>query len=320
MKRSNFTNIILLLFLLSSVGCASLTHPIDRSPNLAYVSESDGPYDTIRHRLDVYAPRKAKEPAEVLIFIHGGNWERGDKDIYKPLGRRMARKGVVAVITNYRLSPYVGFNEMTMDVARSVKWVKENIQSYGGDPNKIFVSGHSAGGQLAALISIRQCYFDSLGIQNPVKGSVLIDPGGLDMYTYLTEEKFPEDHTYFRTFSNSPDNWKEASPKYHLHPSMPPMLIYVGGRTYPEILRSTDEFVVELKKYVPEPLYKIQPKKRHIPMITQFLLTINPRYKEIIRFMESPRHDPFHAAPQEVVGLKKAKSEGGSNTSIREQH
>lgn len=318
MKWSNFKHLLLLIILFSSVGCASLTHPIDRSPNLAYVPETSPSFDTVRHRLDVYAPRKAKDPAEVLIFIHGGNWEKGEKDLYKPLGSRLARKGVVAVIINYRLSPFAGYQDMAMDVAQSVKWVKDNIHSYGGDPDKIFVSGHSAGGHLASLISIRQCYFDSLGIRNPVKGTVLIDPGGLDMYTYLTEENFPEDHTYFRTFTDDPESWKDASPKYHLHPNMPPMLIYVGGRTYPEILRSTNEFVVELKKYVPEPLYKIQPMRRHISMIAQFLVTFNPRYKEIKRFMEAPRQDPFHPVPEEMAGLKKGG--GGStetNASIR---
>ncbi len=160
------------------------------------------------------------------------------------------------------------------------------------------------------MISIRDCYFDSLGIQNPVKGTILLDPGGLDMYTYLTEEKFPEDHTYLQTFTHNPENWIDASPKYHLHPEMPPMLIYVGGRTYPEILRSTEEFVVELKKYVPSPMYKVLPMKRHIPMIAQFIITINPRYKEILRFMQTPNHNPFDpAAP--VPEMMSQKTAGG---------
>jgi acetyl esterase/lipase len=272
---------------------------------MAYVPEYEASFDSIRHRLDVFAPRKVTSPAHVLIFIHGGNWQTGEKSIYKPLGSRLARKGVVSVIINYRLSPHTSYEGMAMDVARSVKWVQENISSYGGDPEKIFVSGHSAGGQLASLVTIRQYYYDSLCIKNPVKGAILIDPGGMDMYTYLSENEFPENHFYLQTFTNDPDNWKEASPKYHLHPKMPPLLIYVGGRTYPEIQRDTKEFLGELKKYVPNPLYKVQPKKRHIPMIAQFFITINPRYKEILRFMKSPRQDPFNPNQDvEVVGLK----------------
>jgi hypothetical protein len=312
MKLSNLLYTSILIFLFFSTGCASLTHKIDSSPDLVYVPINDKSFDTVRHRLDVFAPRKTKEPAKVLMFIHGGNWERGEKDIYKPLGKRIARKGVVTVIINYRLSPQAEYDDMMMDVAQSVKWVKDSISGFGGDPDQIFVSGHSAGGHLASMISIRNCYFDSLGIQNPIKGTVLLDPGGLDMYTYLTEEKFPEDHTYLQTFTHDPENWIDASPKYHLHPNMPPMLIYVGGRTYPEILRSTEEFVVELKKYVPSPMYKVLPMKRHIPMIAQFFITINPRYKEILNFMEAPNHSPFGPAPAPEMISQQRAGEGDS--------
>jgi acetyl esterase/lipase len=291
MQLFRFTLILIGLSLLS--GCAVLTKRIKRTEDLAYISETSLFFNTERHRLDVYAPRKKEELKEVLVFIHGGSWNSGGKSIYKFLGRRFARKGVVTVVINYRLSPGAEYNEMAMDAARAVKWVQEEIETFGGNPEKIFVSGHSAGGHLAALISIKDQYFDSLGISNPVNGAVLIDAAGLDMYTYLKEHQSGEGKMYLETFTKNPGNWKEASPIYYLNENMPPLLIYRGGKTYPSIIKSNEAFVKELKKFVPEPNYKIQKGKKHVPMIIQFICTLNPRYKEILRFMENPAADPF---------------------------
>ena len=174
---------------------------------------------------------------------------------------------------------------MAIDVAKAVKWVKENIKNCGGNPDKIFISGHSAGGHLAALVGIKKEYFSSVGIANPLKGIILIDAAGLDMYGYLQGENFEPGNNYLNTFSNDPKIWKEASPMYFLHKDMPPMLIYRGGRTYSSIEVSNEKFVAALKAFVPQPNYTILPGKKHVPMITQFFNTGNDRYKEMKAFM-----------------------------------
>lgn len=201
-------------------------------------------------------------------------------------GSRMGRKGVVVVVLDYPLSPQATYASMATSVARGVQWVSENIERYGGNPKKIFISGHSAGGHLAALVAIRNEYFDSLKVKNPIRGIVLIDAAGLDMYGYLQEEQFPEDHSYLTTFTHDPVQWKEASPLYHLHPHMPPMLIYRGDKTYPSILKSTEKFVKALKEYDPQPRYHILENKKHVRMMTQFFRPRNQRYDEIVEFMK----------------------------------
>ncbi len=285
--------LLLLLPPLVFSGCAALTTRITRTSDLAYVSPTVAGFDSVRHRLDVYAPRKKKLPAPVLVFIHGGNWNTGDKRLYRFFGSRLARKGVVAVAINYRLSPQADYAGMALDATRAVAWVEQKISTFGGDPDRIFVAGHSAGGHLAALLAVRGVFFDSLGIQNPVKGAVLIDAAGLDMYTYLQEEQKPPGHTYLRTFTDRPAIWKEASPRYHLRVGQPPLLIYRGGRTYPSISKSTEAFVGDLREYVPQPQYRVQRRLGHIPMIGQFLYVWNPRYREILRFMKEPTQDLF---------------------------
>lgn len=279
----------LLILCLSSLllpGCAFKS--IKRSKNISYVNaEADGLSDS--QQLNIFAPRKITSPKEVFVFIHGGSWNKGRKSQYNFLGSRLARKGVVTVVLDYPLSPKVTYNGMTTAVAKAVKWAKENIGRYGGDPEKIFVSGHSAGGHLAALVSIRDEYFDSLKMKNPIAGAILIDAAGLDMFGYLSEENFAEDHTYLKTFTKNPVYWKDATPLYHLHSGMPPMLIYRGSKTYPSIIKSHEKFIKALGSFDPHPHYHILKNKKHVGMITQFFRTWNPRYGEIISFMKENR-------------------------------
>lgn len=262
-------------FILS--GC-SLTR-INKSKDILY-----NPAHQLK--LDVYAPKKITKPKGVLVFIHGGNWNSGRKSPYRFLGKRMASKGVVTVIIDYRLSPQTAYQGMATDAAMALKWVKENIHSYGGDENKIFISGHSAGGHLAALISADNQYFDSLKISNPIKGTILIDAFGLDMFQYLSHPHYVKNPTYYAMFTTNPKTWQAGSPIYHLHEGMPSFLMYVGGKTYPSIIESNASFFTALKKYQPNARLITVKNKRHVPMITQFLNLGNKIYGEVIAFME----------------------------------
>jgi acetyl esterase/lipase len=259
---------------------------VNRSKDITYLEDQQ--ITSVQEQsLNVFSPKRSKELNDVFVFIHGGNWNSGRKGIYSFFGNRMARKGVVTVIIDYPLSPEATYEEMALSSARAVSWIHENIQNYGGDPDKIFVSGHSAGGHLAALIAVRDEYFSSAGKVNPIKGAIMIDAAGLDMYGYLQERNYPDDNTYIKTFTNDPDTWKEASPMYHLYTGMPPFLIYRGGKTYNSIIKSNEKFVYTLDNYVDTVNYTVQEGKKHVPMITQFIWTWNSNYKEILEFMES---------------------------------
>lgn len=235
-------------------------------------------------QLDVYAPRQVKSPRPVLVFIHGGNWNSGKKSQYWPMGRNFARKGIVTVIIDYPLSPAATYDDMAQASAKAVRWTMENISQYGGDTSRLFLSGHSAGGHLAALIGLDDEYFKALDMKNPTTGLVLIDAAGLDMYNYLLEKKYDAGNTYIKTFTNDPAIWKKASPRYFLKQNMPPMLIYRGGETYESIEKSTEAFMGDYRKYVPEPNYKVLKGKKHVPMIVQFFWPWNRYFGEIVEF------------------------------------
>lgn len=205
------------------------------------------------------------------------------------MGRNFARKGIVTVIIDYPLSPAANYDDMAEASAKAVQWTVENIGEYGGDTSRLFLSGHSAGGHLAALIGLDDEYFKALGMKNPATGLVLIDAAGLDMYNYLLEKKLGPDDTYMKTFTNDPTIWKKASPRYLLKQNMPPMLIYRGGDTYESIEKSTEAFMGDYRKYVPDPRYKVLKGKKHVPMIVQFFWPWNRYFREIGEFMEADR-------------------------------
>ncbi len=245
--------------------------------------------DSISHKpkqeLNIFCPEKSSELKDVFVFIHGGSWKSGSKSGYNFLGKHMANKNVVCVIIDYPLIPLANYNEMAMDAALAVKWVKLHIEQYGGNSNKIFVSGHSAGGHLSALISVRDEYFDTIGIANPIKGAILIDAAGVNMYGYLKIEKFKPDHYFYKVFTSNEENWKKASPLYHLHQGMPPMLIYSGSKSYPSILNSNINLADTLRSYNAQPIFHVLKGKKHVQMMTQLFWSKNPLYNEITEFM-----------------------------------
>ncbi|MEO7769115.1 MAG: alpha/beta hydrolase [Ferruginibacter sp.] len=284
--KSSISLALICVYLFANTGCAFKA--VTRSKEIVYLS-SDSSLHREAQKLNVFAPSHYSSLKEVLIFIHGGRWNSGKKSLYSFLGNRMARKNIVTVIIDYPKSPQANYREMAMDAALAVKWVKGNIERFGGDTGKIYISGHSAGGHLAALLAVSDEYFNKAGIASPLKGVILIDAAGLDMYSFLVSENLSDGNTLLNTFTTNPANWKDASPLYHLHQGLPPMLIYTGEKTYPSIKESSEKFVDSLKSIGYHPQYLIIQGKKHIPMITQFLNSGNNRYKEIIDFMRQPK-------------------------------
>lgn len=173
-----------------------------------------------RHVLDIYTPDKpAGKSLPVMFWIHGGGWQAGDKSDVARKPKVLTERGFVFVSTNYRLLPEVGMAELLGDVARSLGWVHRNIARHGGDPARIFVGGHSAGAQVAALIATDERYLKKEGVPFEVlKGSVPVDGDTYDvpkiimtaehrqalyggkMFTFGHRQKFgndPEKHVDF---------------------------------------------------------------------------------------------------------------------------
>ena len=142
-----------------------------------------------RQRLDIYLPwagAAAGTPRKTLIFFHGGGWSRGSKDRHRFVGRAFARAGYVVVLANYRLFPQVRFPVFVEDSARAVAWVRANINRYGGDPERLYLMGHSAGAHIAALLALDPRYLKGAGVPRKtirgmigIAGPYVFQPGRL---------------------------------------------------------------------------------------------------------------------------------------------
>ena len=139
-----------------------------------------------RHVLDIYAPHGAKK-LPVVFWIHGGGWQTGDKTDVQIKPRVFSEKGFVFVAPNYRLLPHVQMDVLIGDVAKALGWVHQNIDQHGGDPNRIFVMGHSAGAQLASLLCIDHRYVNAAGVPvEALKGCVPVDGDTYDIPAIIT--------------------------------------------------------------------------------------------------------------------------------------
>jgi acetyl esterase/lipase len=131
--------------------------------------------------LDVYAPSDARN-LPVGFWIHGGGWVTGDKSDVQKKPQAFMDKGLVFVSTNYRLLPDVDMETIVRDIARSIRWVHDNIKRFGGDPDRIVIMGHSAGAQLAALIATDDRYLKAEGLSLAIiKGCIPVDGDTYDV-------------------------------------------------------------------------------------------------------------------------------------------
>jgi|TARA_B110000902_G_scaffold67140_1_gene79778 arylformamidase len=271
-----FRTLILLfcIFLVSS--CASR-----KISNISYLKKSEA-LITSFPELNVFQTQTS-EKSPVVIFIHGGYWTSGNKDIYGFLGRNFGKKKIVTVIPNYTLSPNGNYDTMAKEVAAAIQWTSDNIEKYNGNPDQIFLMGHSAGGHLIALVGTNPKYLKNTDM---IKGIILNDAAGLDMNSYLKKYPPTKKHNYDVTWTKNQDNWKDASPIYSLSKKAPPFLMFTGIKTYPSIISQNKAFVQKLKTFQPNVKINFLNKK-HVPMMRQFLFPWNKNYKEIIKFIEA---------------------------------
>ena len=123
---------------------------VERVKNIQYA-----PGGGRRHLLDVWRPKGGAHRAPVLLQLHGGAWMVGDKGQQAlPLMLHLAAEGWVCVAANYRLSPRAAIPDQLVDCKLALRWIREHVAEYGGDPDFVVVTGGSAGGHLAALLAL----------------------------------------------------------------------------------------------------------------------------------------------------------------------
>ena len=236
--------ISVLLVVLSSFSESRSQSRIDDVKTFSSVPYSSRPgLNSDLNKLDIYAPKDAKN-APVMIMIHGGGWQMGDKSnraVWENKVPFFSANGFIFVNINYRLSPSIRHPEHIRDVAEALSWVHNNIEKYSGDKNKIFVMGHSAGAHLAALVSTDEQrlkeFNKGLSI---IKGVILLDGAGYDIPQQIKRLSLVKRRMavgevlaemYEDAFTANEAVQKEASPFYHIEKgkNIPPFLIFTAG-------------------------------------------------------------------------------------------
>lgn len=187
--------------------------------NIAYRSDSlnaSDPYIGSRCVLDLYYPKDTVD-FPLVVWFHGGGLKGGNKYIPSFL----KRKGIAVAAVNYRLNPTVKAPVYIEDAAAAVAWVFKNIESYGGRSDLVFVSGHSAGGYLTAMIGLDKKYLAAHGVDaDQIAGLIPFSGNVINHLTVRAEQGIPITQPTIDAMA----------PLYHVRPDAPPILLITGDR------------------------------------------------------------------------------------------
>jgi acetyl esterase/lipase len=282
-------------------GMAVLYKPVSLEdwqihPDVCY---RDGSADE-KHRLDLFLPRGANWP--VLIFIHGGGLNSGDKalrvsgaDVYGNIGRFYASQGIGVAVINYRLQPNVTWREQAEDVAHATAWVHSHMGIHGGDAGRLFIGGHSAGAHLATRVAADPRYLQKVGLSPSVfSGVIAVSGAGLDLCDTRTYELGAKLHHYEMRFrcGDPTDNWKrEASPMTCIGPGAgtPPFLIMYAERESQALQRQSQLLHETLQRHeIPSELVVV-PGQSHCRIVLTLSRPDKTSGPAILRFIEQNR-------------------------------
>jgi acetyl esterase/lipase len=216
---------IVLVALLAALlsACSPLTALNDLLvPSNGWGIQRDLAYGTDeRQRLDIYTPASLNRPAPVVVFLYGGAWSGGRRAWYRFVGEALTGRGYVVVIPDYRVYPEVRFPVFVEDAAAAVAWARANAASFGGDPNRIFLMGHSAGAHIAALLVTDRSYLAAQGFGvSTVRGLI----GLAGPYTFD-----PSLYSSTRSIFASASGVEATQPVNFVQGGEPPMLLLHGA-------------------------------------------------------------------------------------------
>lgn len=186
----------------------------DKTAGIAY---GDDP----RQKLDVYVPRHALPDAPVVVFFYGGSWNSGAREDYNFVGEALASRGIVAVVADYRLYPQVRYPLFLQDAARAVAWTKANIREFSGNPQRLYLMGHSSGGYNAAMLALDGDLLAAAGMSpKDLRGWI----GLAGPYDFL-----PIENPAVRPVFFWPDSPPQSQPINHVSRDAPPALLIAAS-------------------------------------------------------------------------------------------
>ena len=215
---------------------------------------------TLAEYVDVYP---AGENAPILVYVHGGYWARRTAEEFGFVARGPGDRGVATVVTNYALCPAVTMDEIVRQTRAAVAWTYNNARSFGGDPDRIHLAGHSAGAHLVAM-SLTTDWEGEYGLPRGFIGSATVVSGIFDLaplpYTFLQPKL---QLTWDAVLRNSP--------ALHLPATAPPLLATYGSLEPPELVRQTEDFASAWREHGLGAESAVLEGKNHYDVVDGFL-------------------------------------------------
>jgi acetyl esterase/lipase len=269
---------LLVLGACSPVKVLNALTPDDTFNKTAGIAYGDDP----RQKLDVYVPRHPLKGAPVVVFFYGGSWNSGNRGDYTFVGEALASRGIVAVLADYRLYPQVRYPLFLEDGARAVAWTKAHISEYSGNPQRLYLMGHSSGAYNASMLALDTNLLGAVGM-SPKDLSGWIGLAG--PYDFL-----PIENPDVRPVFFWPDSPAQSQPINHVSRGAPPALLIAASKdNLVNPTRNTGGLASKLREAsVPvQDLYYSRPS--HITLVATLsrpLRRLAPVLDQVVGFIE----------------------------------
>ena len=232
--------------------------------------------------LDIYRPLAMSAPAPVALFFYGGSWRYGSRGDYAFVGRTLAARGILTVVADYRKYPQVRFPDFEVDAAKAARWTLDHASDFGGDPGRVFIVGHSAGAQIAALLATDAHYLAAEGLKPSDFAGVIGIAGPYD-FLPLTDPKLIE------VFGDK-SHWPASQPINFVDGDEPPFLLLQGDGDRVVNPRNSQAMAAKLREAGIGVTYKRYPGIGHFRILAGLRYpSLAPTLGDVVAFMAPHR-------------------------------
>jgi len=260
-------------------GCATL-RPGGLSEGARDVAYGGHP----RQTMDIYVPPGGGTGRPVVFFIYGGSWANGAKESYAFVGDALADRGFVTVIADYRLVPEVRFPVFIEDGAAALRFVRDNVARYGGDPRRTHVMGHSAGAYNAMMLALDRSYLARAGLSPGIIRSAVGLSGPYDFLPLDIE-------VTKAAFGNAP-KLERTQPIHFARGDAPPIFLATGADDTTVLPRNSERLAAALRRAgAPSVTLKIYPGLGHAGTAASLARIMSwraPVLDDVVGFLAKP--------------------------------
>ncbi len=251
-------------------------------PRAGYHVERDLAYGADpRQKLDLYVPGKLTAPAPVVLFFYGGSWKSGTKSLYRAFGQAFASQGMIVAVADYRLYPQVRYPAFVQDGAQAFAWLHAHAAAHGGDPNRLFLAGHSAGAYIAVMLAADPRYLAAAGADlAQIRGVIGI--AGPSDFQPLTDQDLID------IFGGA--DRRQTQPIDYIDGPRPPMLLAAGTDDTTVSPGNTSRLAAKLRAFGTMVEEKHYPGAGHIGVLLSLVPGLRGRtalYQDMLAFLRA---------------------------------